>query len=542
MSGLFLFTCTSVHGQYLNHRETTVKIRSLAKEYPAFCSTATLARTEGGREIMVITIGTGDRDNKPGIAVIGGVEGSHLLGRELALGFASNLLKNSSAADIRTLLGKLTFYIIPDMSPDASEQFFQDLRYERNVNARNVDDDRDFVTGEDPFEDLNNDGCITMIRVSDPEGTYIESADDKRIMVPADLSKGERGGFFVYSEGIDNDKDGQFNEDGEGGVNFNRNLTYNYEEFGSNSGLHAVSEPETKALLDFLYDHYNIYSVFTFGPQDNLSQATRGGERTAPAQADQAADQQGQARRMGSRKITTVQRSDETILKFASEKYREITGAKGAPPARPVSGGFADWAYFHYGRYSFSTPGWWFPSERNAEAAFLKYAGENKLEDVFVPWTEVRHPDFPGKKVEVGGIKPFVMINPPAEKIAELADLNYKFIAAMAEAHPELEFTETRAEDMGENIYRLTIRIHNRGVFATCAEAGQNNIFTRLMRLSLEISKGQSLLSGQSVQRIPRIVGDGVQEFSWLISGKGTVRINAGAVNTGFINTSVELK
>lgn len=548
-SGIVLLISAPANGQYSNHTEIIAKIRALSGEHSSVCSATILAKTEGGKEIMVLTIGTGDRENKPGIAVIGGIEGNYLLGRQLAMGFASNLLKNSSDVATRALLDKVTFYVIPDMSPDASEQFFKNVKYERKVNVRKVDDDRDFVVDEDPFEDLNNDGYITLIRVSDPAGTYIESSEDKRVMVPADLSKGERGSYFVYSEGIDNDKDGKYNEDGEGGVNFNRNLTYNYEEFGSGAGLHAASEPETRALLDFLFDHYNIFATFAFGPQDNLAQASRPGERTSQAQNQQSASAQnqqqpGQMRRMGTRRITSIQRSDETVLKYASDKYREITGIKGSPLSKSEAGNFADWAYFHYGRYSFSTPAWWFEAERNknAEVAFLKYAENNNIEDVFVPWTEITHPDFPGKKVEVGGIKPFVMINPPADKVEEIIDMNYKFIIAMADEHPELEFTDTKTEDIGNNVYRLTIKIHNKGIFATCAEAGQNNIFTRLMRLKLDMAKGQSMLSGQPVQRISRIEGDGVEEFSWLISGKGTVKLNAGAVSTGFINTSVELK
>jgi len=547
-SGLIISGTSAIKGQYNNHKEIISNIRSLAAKHPSICSATTLVKTEGGKEILALTIGSGDKDNKPGIAVIGGVSGSHPAGRQLALGFASNLLENATADEIKSLLGKVTFYVIPDLTPDAAEQYFLDIKYERYGNARKVDDDRDFRLEEDPAEDLNKDGYITLMRVSDPAGTYIESKEDKRIMVTADLSKGEKGTYFIYTEGIDNDKDGKFNEDGEGGVNFNRNLSYNYEEFGANAGLHPVSEPETMALVDFLFDHYNIFATFTFGPQDNLTQTARGGERAPQAQGLQAQSSQteaeGQVRRMGSRKITSIQRTDEVVMKYASEKYREITGLKGSPRSVSDAGNFADWAYYHYGRYSFSTPGWWFPVERNTDPgiAFLKFAEEQGMKDVFVPWTEIEHPDFPGKKVEVGGIKPFVMNNPPADNIDSLAETHYKFIVTMAEAHPELEFSDVNVEDEGEGIFRVTIKIHNSGIFATCAEAGQNNIFTRLMRLSLETSKGQSLLSGQQVQRIPRITGDGVEEFSWLISGKGTLKITAGAANTGFINTSVELK
>ena len=109
-----------------------------------------------------------------------------------------------------------------------------------------------------------------------------------------------------------------------------------------------------------------------------------------------------------------------------------------------------EWAYFHYGRYSFSTPAWWFPTEKgkNKEAAFLKYAENNKMENVFVPWTPVNHPDFPGKTTEVGGIKPFAMINPPADSLEHLISKNYKFIKAVASMHPELEFLDIKTENV----------------------------------------------------------------------------------------------
>ncbi len=91
---------------------------------------------------------------------------------------------------MKELLDKITFYILPDVNPDASEQFFSDMKYERKANALPVDDDRDFSIDEDGFEDLNHDGLITLIRISDPAGRFTESKEDKRVMVDADISKG----------------------------------------------------------------------------------------------------------------------------------------------------------------------------------------------------------------------------------------------------------------------------------------------------------------------------------------------------------------
>jgi hypothetical protein len=530
-------------GQYNNYRQLSQKVISMWKEYPAICAVKSLVRTEGGKEIWLISIGTGDRDNKPAIAILGGIEGNYLLGRELAAGIAENILKNSTGSEVKNLLDKVTFYILPDVSPDASEQLFAGLKYERAINARPTDDDRDFATDEDPYEDLNNDGIISLVRVEDPSGMYTVSDEDSRIMVKVDISKGQKGKYLVISEGTDNDKDGKWNEDGPGGVNFNSNLTYNYKAFGAGAGQYPVSEPETRAVLDFLFDRFNIYSVFAFGPQDNLGQPMKASERNDRPGSGQQSVSPGGRMRM-SRKFTSILPADEKVNKLVSDRYHEITGAKGAPNSTTPPGNFMEWAYFHYGRYSFSTPGWWFPVEKgkNPEAAFLKFAAKNKINDVFIPWTPIKHPDFPGKIAEVGGLKPDVMINPPPDTLNTLINKHFEFITSIAALHPELEFADIETENAGENIYRITLKVHNKGVFATCAEAGEPNMWTKLMRITIEPSKNQTILSGLKVQRIQRLEGDESADFSWLISGKGPLTLTAGAVNVGTITAKIELK
>jgi hypothetical protein len=542
---MLMVSLTTVRGQYHSQIQMSQKLEALSKQYTELCSVRSLAKTIGGKDIWLIAIGSGARDDKPAIAIAGGVDGKYLIGRELAVGFAEEILKNSVNADIRELLDKLTFYILPDLSPDASAQFFSEMKYERSINARTTDDDKDFVYDEDPCEDLDKDGYITLIRIKDPSGKYIESTEDRRVMVPADISKGETGNYLVYSEGLDNDKDNNFNEDGTGGVSFNRNFTYNYEEFGVNAGLYPVSETETRAVSDFLYDRFNIYMVLTFGPQDNLGQPMKVADRASPVQNTQQnqGSDQGMMRRERGR-TTSIMKTDELINKLVSDKYHEITGLKGVPPAINEPGNFMEWAYFHYGRYSFSTPGWWLNVEKgkNTEAAFLKFADKKKLNDIFIPWNVFDHPDFPGKTVEIGGIKPFAVLNPPEDTIGDLISSHYRFITEISAMHPELEFLDIKIENAGENIFRLSLKVHNKGVFATAAEIGEPNIWTRVMRLTLEPSKGQTIISGLKVQRIQRLQGDESAEFSWLIYGKGRTVISAGAANVGLVSTSVEFK
>src|SRR5690606_19220339 len=71
-----------------------------------------LTKTAGGKDIYVLKIGSGAKDEKPAIAVVGGVEGFHVLSVELALQFAEKLVAENAAA-----LEKTTFYIFPNMSP-----------------------------------------------------------------------------------------------------------------------------------------------------------------------------------------------------------------------------------------------------------------------------------------------------------------------------------------------------------------------------------------------------------------------------------------
>jgi murein tripeptide amidase MpaA len=68
---------------------------------------------------------------KPAIAIVGGAEGSQILGSELAIGFAESILSGIGTDSIKALLEKTTFYVFPNMSPDASDQYFASLKYER---------------------------------------------------------------------------------------------------------------------------------------------------------------------------------------------------------------------------------------------------------------------------------------------------------------------------------------------------------------------------------------------------------------------------
>lgn len=525
---------------YSNHAQLTQRLRALEANNRSLVKLQSIAKTTGGKDIWMLEIGSGDRDKNPAIAVVGGVEGSHLLGQELALGFAEKLLASSQQDSIKQLLATTAFYVFPSMSPDAAEQYFARLKYERSANATPTDDDRDGKLNEDPYEDLNNDGLITMFRVEDPTGNWRSHPAEPRIMVQANKEKGEAGKYLLFSEGIDNDKDGAFNEDGEGGIHFNKSLTFDPPYFQPGAGEHPVSEPENRAILDILHEKFNVFAVMTFGPSNNLSE---------PLKFDASKTRQ--------RVITGILNGDAKVNRMASELYKQSVKAKDAPAAPGTQGDFFQWAYFHYGRQSYSTPGWWAPKfeipkdsasaarykpneDKNADVDFLRWAESQNI-DAFVNWTKVNHPDFPGKNVEVGGFKPFVRTNPPYSMVPKLVDDHTKFLINLASRKPEADLVNVKTESLGDGVSRVTLSIQNKGYFPAVAEVARNNYWVKLVKITVNTASGQQLLSGNKITLLNNLDAGESQEFTWLIRGKGKVSIEAGAPQMGFKKIDLNL-
>ncbi len=517
---------------YSNHQQTGERLQNLSRVYPDLVKLESLAKTQGNKDIWLLTIGTGDIANKPAIAIVGGVSGNHLLGSELAVQFAEKLLASLPNEKTRNLLDSVSFYIFPDMSPDAREQYFRPIRYERLGNANPTDLDRDGRIGEDGYDDLNNDGLITKMRIKDPTGEWMKHPDDERIMVKARPEKGERGQYLLLSEGIDNDKDGRFNEDGEEGVIFNTNFTFKYPAFERGAGEHAVSEIETRAIADFLFEAKNVFAVISFGPANNLSKPLTYNEREANARIH-----------------TGWKEKDITINQKVSHLYNNHLGEY-APSASPGSNGdFYQWAYFHYGRFSFSTQGWEIPSPDKSEKddyssdelKFLQWAEEQQLENVFVPWTTIEHPDFPGRQVEVGGIVPFVMKNPPYSMVDPIAEKHTAFILDVANLRPQIDIVNLKTDKLGRNLTRITLDVINRGSFPTASQTGEQVRWMQKTVMRVNLDNNQTLISGKPVDVMGAIDGRSSETRSWLIRGSGSVTIRIGAEASGFKEVKVDL-
>ena len=175
---------------YTNHAALVDRLHKL--EASPLVTIKSLAKTREGRDLSLVTIGSEDRAKEtrdPG----------HGKCRRSAHRRIGNSPRNGRMAGeslIERTDQKLsdahTIYVIPRPNPDGTERFFTSPRHEVDGNAQPTDDDRDFSTGEDPPNDLNYDGLITVTRIEDPTGNQIVHPEDPRIMISADPQKGKK--------------------------------------------------------------------------------------------------------------------------------------------------------------------------------------------------------------------------------------------------------------------------------------------------------------------------------------------------------------
>jgi hypothetical protein len=389
---------TTDAARYKTYDEMTAALRGLAQANGNLVKLVDLGKSHEGRSVWAVEIANAAGtpvDARPALLVAANFEGDQLIGSELALYLARHLAASYAAdAQVKKLLDEHAVYILPRVNPDGAEQMFGKVKSFRRTNARKFDDDNDGRVDEDGPEDLNADGFISVMRVKDPKGPYMPHPDDARLVRRADAQRGEAGGWSVYWEGTDNDGDGFVNEDGPGGVDLNRNFQHRYPYYTPDAGPHMISEPEARAVMDYILKKRNVAAILTYGASDNLITApTRQGALAPPQTLDLLAfaDQSvADARRVGTfaggqeqfffpgggrgggdaaqtrpagqpaprPPATTVATQDVEYFRTVSDRYRALTGIRNAPATRTPGGAFFEYGYYQFGVPSFSTPGW----------------------------------------------------------------------------------------------------------------------------------------------------------------------------------------
>ena len=283
--------------------------------------------------------------------------------------------------------------------------------------------------------------------------------------------------YSVVREDRDNDGDGRRGEDGEAGIDVNRNFPegwFNDEPDGrqGGSGYYAASANESRAILEFFTNHTNIILVQSFH--------TSGGFTYRPF-----------ARWPDSR----IAAEDLAVFdEVMGVKYKELHPGEENPDRlwqppyrgdRPYGYGiFIDWAYAQFGAFSMTTelwswardtrglPGYDGEADRNVwYRALLDYQEEAFDGEIFVPWESYNHPDL--GRGDIGGwVATYVGGNAlPGPSLEHVADVHWQFELFKAGLLPKVEITEASAETLSSSgntrVVKVTATVTNTGQLAT---------------------------------------------------------------------------
>lgn len=526
---------------YPNYDQLKSQIQSLEKSNKKI-SVENYGKSFGGLDLMAVKI-SNDNKPKPALLVVAGLDGKHLSGTYMAL----QIIKKWTAdAQANALLNTYDLWVIPAASPDVLSAFSQRPLYEKSGNTRKTDDDRNGYVGDDPYEDLNKDGLITYVKIESPLGTLVESKEDSRVLIPANPQKGEVGKYMLISEGLDNNKNKAWNDDNSDGVNINQNFAFDYPFFQKGSGAHAASESETRALMDFVHKYPTIYGILVLGLNNNI---------TDPQKFD--------ATLTKNRIITGLLEADAKTVQQLSKRFTESTQWSDAPKLPLTQGSFAQTAYFHIGKTVMASPGWWATAPKVKDStdiatkkendkadldahaqyklAFLKWADAHQV-DAFLEWKSFNHPDFPGQKAWIGGLKPYQLYHPPVTFLDSAAVAHQKFLKSWFEAMPKLEIATQQVEKIGDQLYRITLTVVNKGMLPTYTSMGDKIRFTSRMKTEIALQNKQKRISGPKVQLNNALQPNESLTLEWLVSGNGHVVITSGCATAGEIRWEVSLK
>ena len=383
---------------YLNPGNLNEALNSLHKKFPKQTSLIKLAGSAGNHDLQMLEIGPEvgqEKKSMPAILVVANMEGTVPVSSMAAIYLADYILSSGKSP------GDLTWYVLPCGNPDAYANYFETpLKLDpRNKKAHN--DDMDDLTDEDGFNDLDGNGVITQMRVKDPEGIWIPVNGDPRMLRKADASKGEKGIYTLYSEGLDDDGDGKYNEDGTGGVNVGINFPHLFKPFTETSGLWPGCADESFQLIKFVFEHPEIAMTMNFGVTNFCMLPPKGG-RKAGVDLDKIKIPEDMAKAFGADPNRTYSISEiielvqpmvpagmtvtesmvasflglgavvnplENDLKFykeLSDQYKKYLKDKGLEaerlePQSAKDGSFELWSYYHLGIPSFTMDFWTLP-------------------------------------------------------------------------------------------------------------------------------------------------------------------------------------
>jgi hypothetical protein len=500
--------------RYHRYDELVVHLRELADGYPALARLYAIGKSYEGRDLWLMELtnhATGDHGDKPGYYIDGNMHAGEVTGAAAALYTIWYLLTNyGTDPEVTRLLDTTSFYVLPRVSPDGAEKYLTTPYFLRS-SARPYP----FVAEQDGLypEDVDENGLILQMRVEDADGEWKISGQDSRLMIPR--RPDEYGGqyFRVYQEGLIRNFDGVEIQAAppRWGLDLNRQFPVNWEPEAKQKGAgpYPLSEPETRAVADFLLAQKNIAAGQSFHTTTGIilrPSSLRSDEKMHP--------------------------KDRTAFEAVGKIGAELTGypcvsvfdGYAYDKEKPIKGAFLDWCYDNLGMMLYSTELWDLRvragldrvpfsapfKDRDAEAeglAMLSFVDRELGGEGFVPWYDFEHPQL--GKVQLGGWRmKDVLQNAPPRFLQAEAHKNAMFTLRHAATLPRIAVTAAKAEHLGDGVFKVDVVVKNRGYLPTHVTEMAKQIKTAApVTVALGLPAGAELVLGKPKEELGHLEG-----------------------------------
>jgi hypothetical protein len=558
---------------YYDWQEVEAALRTLEKAYPKFLKLRSIGKSFQGRELWYMTINnpdTGPEMEKAAMYMDANIHGNEVQGGEIGLYTIWYLMENYNYNDtIRQLVDERVFYIFPSVNPDG-----RDLWLHKGGSARSgqvpMDSDNDGLYDEDGPEDLDKDGEVgsMYIKVEPGEGGYrLSDKGDRLVAIKKNIEgkPDEVGDYkFIGSEGIDNDGDGRYNEDGGGGYDPNRDWGSYWQPgyIQGGAGYYPFTWPESQATRDFFYAHPNIAGVQAFHNSGGMILRGPGAELRGEYPASDLAVYD----EIGNKGEKIIEGYDYIIL--WSELY-------------PVWGGFIDFTHDMLGIYSFSNELWTSRADFDGDGEVSEEEDEFfdryiDMDNKAVRMHEIDHPQL-GKVTIDRDITKLSGRVPPSWLIEEMCHRNMAFCLLHAWEMPLPVIKKVSTEKLEGNTYRVKVAIYNERLMPTMSQAAVTNLVQRPDILSIDgnvkvlaagVDQSASLPAGiprrflrflrmrpggsslsfidqkdlKNLKLTSGLRGRSEVEYHFLVEGKGEITVKLDCAKGGKHNKSVTLQ
>ncbi|MGY6742027.1 MAG: M14 family metallopeptidase [Cecembia sp.] len=515
-------------------------MKDMAKQHPNLVRLQSIGKSYQGNDIWVLTVtdfNAGKPEDKPAMWIDGNIHSNEIQGTEFTLYTAWYLTEMYGDLDFITeLLKDKTFYIAPTINPDAHDYFIKEANTQNSPRSGMIvlDNDGDGLAGEDPFNDLNGDGHITMMIRKSPTGRFVKDKMDPRKLVP--VAADQQGEYEMLGyEGFDMDGDGQVNEDGIGYYDPNRDWAWNWQPDYIQRGAwkYPFSVPENRAVMEFVMKHPNIAAAQSYHNYGGMILRGPGAEED----------------------LDTYNATDVRVYDAIAKKgeefmpgYRYLVVYK---DLYSVFGGQLDWFYGGRGIFTYSnelmTSYLYFHQNagRGNQDEQLKVDTYLTFGDAFVNWEEYDHPQY--GTIEIGGFKKNFGRLHPGFLMEQDAHRNSAFTILHGYHTPKLSVSEVKEKDLGGGLREITATIYNERLIPTHSS---QDLKYKIERPNYVSISGANVVAGFVVEdedfnklkeqkvnpeklEVDNFPGMGAVKVRWIVSGGRNFSIEVDSAKGG---------